>query len=124
MRYGPPVRRTRFSTRTAAIVVAALTLTACGGSGSSTVSPAAYIKSVCQALTPFKQSQSLGTTLDFSTKESPAQRKQALESFLDSLISDTQHVVPKLKAAGSPKVKNGKNIASGLVLSRYREVYQ
>lgn len=93
-----------------------LALTACGGSSSSTVSPAAYVKSICQAVGPFEREVAARSkALNFGSIKSPAQGKQALQSFLGSIASGTDQAVSKLKNSGTPKVTNGKQIQAAIV---------
>ena len=90
------------------------TLVACGGS--SGTSPAAYVKSICQAVGPFeKDVQSRSSALDLSKITGAADGKKALQGFLSAIASDTDAAVSKLKAAGSPNVSNGKKISAAIV---------
>jgi hypothetical protein len=104
--------------RPVALVALALTvvLAGCGSSGSSKVSPATYVKSVCSAIGPFeKQVQSRSSALNLSSIKSAAEGKAALHDFLSAVASDTDHAVSQLKAAGVPDVSNGKAISTGIV---------
>ncbi len=101
-------------------MVIALTATAvlagCGGSSSSGVTPAAYVKSICSAVGPFeKDVQSRSSALNLSTLTNASQGKQALKQFLTAIASDTDTAVSRLKSAGTPNVKNGKQISTALV---------
>jgi hypothetical protein len=94
----------------------ALSLAACGGSGSSGVSPAAYVKSVCEAIGPFEKTvQSRSQALNLSKPQSAADGKKALQGFLTAVASDTDQAVSKLKSAGTPNVTNGKQVEQGIV---------
>jgi hypothetical protein len=99
------------------VLAIAATLTACGGSsGSSGATPAAYVKSICQAVGPFeKDVQARSSALDLSTIKSAADGKKALQGFLSAIASDTDGAVSKLKAAGSPNVSNGSKISAAIV---------
>jgi hypothetical protein len=98
------------------VLVVSLALTACGGSSSSGVTPAAYVKSICQAVGPFeKDVQARSSQLDLSTIKSAAEGKQALQKFLDAVVADTDQAINKLKAAGAPSVNNGKQISTAIV---------
>lgn len=100
----------------ALVVMAAVVLAGCGSSSSSGVSPAAYVKSICSAIGPFeKDVQSRSSALNLSSLTSAAQGKSALHNFLNAVVSDTDAAVSKLKAAGTPNVKNGKAISTGIV---------
>ena len=104
-------------TTTCGLLAVSLTLGACGGgSSSSSVTPAAYVKSICQAVGPFeKDVQSRSSALNLGAIKNPAQGKTALQGFLTAVASDTDQAVSKLKAAGSPDVKNGKQISTAIV---------
>jgi hypothetical protein len=94
----------------------AVVLAGCGSSGSSDVSPATYVKSVCSAIGPFeKQVQSRSSALNLASIKSAAQGKAALHEFLSAVAADTDHAISQLKAAGVPNVSNGKAISTGIV---------
>jgi hypothetical protein len=97
------------------VAAVAMTLAACGSS-SSGVSPATYVRSICQAVGPFeKDVQARSNSLNLSSISSATQGKQALQSFLNSAAADTDTAVNKLKTAGTPNVKNGKQIGNAIV---------
>jgi hypothetical protein len=101
----------------AALAAVTIALAGCGGSGSSSVSPAAYVSSVCKAATNWKNSiQMAGTKLSsgINTK-SLALAKAEYVAFVGALVSATTNAESQLKAAGSPSVSNGKQIAGTLV---------
>jgi hypothetical protein len=105
-----------------ATVAVAASLAACGGSGSSGVSPSAYVKSICNAIGPFeKDVATRSSALNLSNITSAAQGKQALQAFLAAIVTDTEQAVNKLKAAGTPNVNNGKKISAAIV-SAFTEV--
>lgn len=96
-----------------AALAASLVLSACGGS--STVSAGSYVKSICQTVGPFERNvQASSSALNLSSISNVTQGKQALQTFLASLVSDTDKAVNQLKAAGTPDVKNGKQISSAI----------
>jgi hypothetical protein len=93
-------------------------LAACGSSSSSSsgVTPASYVKSICQAIGPFaKDVGSRASALNFSTTKSPAEIKKALQGFLSAAAADSDGAVNKLKAADVPNVTNGKTISDTIV---------
>jgi hypothetical protein len=91
-------------------------LAGCGSSGSSGVAPAAYVKSVCNAVAPFeKDVVSRSSALDQSTLSNATAGKKALQAFLNAVAADTGHALDQLKAAGTPNVKNGKAISNAIV---------
>ena len=104
--------------RTAAVVgVAAAVAGLAGcGSGSSGVSPDAYVRSVCNAVGPFETSVAArSNALNPSTIKSPAEGKVALKRFLAEVASDTGTALSKLRAAGTPNVSGGGKIESAIV---------
>jgi hypothetical protein len=95
----------------------ALALAGCGGSGSgSTVSPTAYVKSVCQAVGPFEQDiTSRSQRLNLANIKSAAAGKHELVLFLQAASQDSSRVVARLKSAGSPQLQNGTKISATIV---------
>jgi hypothetical protein len=93
-------------------------LAGCGGGGSSSVSPATYVKAICSALGPFeKDVQTRSAALQRLPQiKTAAQRKTALQGFFTAVVGDSDKAVSQLKAAGSPNVKNGSKIESAIVL--------
>jgi hypothetical protein len=102
----------------AAALLAIVTLAGCGGSsGSSGVPAKTYVTSICTTLGGWKaQVQSAGRALQSSgaATASPANAKAQYVGFVSSLLHATQQASAALKAAGTPAVKNGAVIASGL----------
>jgi ABC-type transporter Mla subunit MlaD len=91
-------------------------LAACGGSSSSGTSPAAYVKSICQAIGPFEKTvQQRSSQLNLSNIKSAADGKKALQGFLNQVATDTDKAVTKLRAAGTPDVNNGKQVSTAIV---------
>lgn len=80
------------------------------------------MKSICQAIGPFeKDVQARSSALNLSAIKNASQGKQALRTFLGAVVSDTDTAVSKLKAAGTPKVSNGKQI-SGAVVNAFAQL--
>lgn len=101
----------------AMLVTGALAVAGCGGSSSSGVSPAAYVKSVCTAATSWRDAiQSAGTKLrsGVSTK-SLGKAKTEYVGFVNSLVAATEQAESQLKSAGSPSVSGGAQISGSLV---------
>lgn len=94
----------------------ALSLGGCGGS--SGVSPSAYVKSICTSLGNWSAAiKAAGNRLQASATgtTSLVKGKQQYVAFVQSLVADTGQAVGQLQAAGTPSVKNGKQISSTLV---------
>lgn len=100
----------------ASTIAAVAVLAGCGSSGPSTVAPGTYVKSICQAVAPFENDVEVrSNALNVTTLKNPAQGKKALQDFLSAVSSDSQKAISRLKAAGVPKVSNGKAIAESVV---------
>lgn len=109
------MRRARLSSLPLVALVAAL-LAGCGSGGSSSVTPSAYVSSICSAVAPFERDVlTRSSALDLTTVKSPAQGKKALQQFLTAISSDTDAAVGKLRSAGSPKVANGSKISHAIL---------
>jgi hypothetical protein len=98
--------------------VAAVVLAGCGGS--SGVSPAAYVKSVCTALTSWRDSvQTAGSVLQTAIGTdkhlSLAQGKTAYVAFVEALLTATTSTETSLKRAGVPAVNGGAQVSTTLV---------
>ncbi len=100
-----------------ATILGAAAIAGCGSSGgSSGVSAKTYVTAICNAVAPFeKDVVARSSALDLTTVKGPAQGKVALQSFLTAISADTDTAVTKLKGAGTPNVKNGKQIATAIV---------
>jgi hypothetical protein len=87
-----------------------------GGSSSSGVTAAAYVKSVCNAVGPFeKDVTARSSALNPTSIKSPAEGKTALQGFLTAVAGDTDKALSQLKSAGKPSVTNGKQIEAAIV---------
>lgn len=95
--------------------LAGLLIASCGSS--SSVKPAAYVKSVCQALGNWRNTiQSAGVALESSgaaTASRPV-AKLDYQRFVGSLVTATRRAARDLKAAGVPAVPRGAHIAQRL----------
>jgi hypothetical protein len=106
----------RRSLAAACAIAIAAGLAACGGSSSSGTSPAAYVKSICQAIGPFEKTvQQRSSALNLSNIKSASDGKKALQGFLNQVAADTDKAVTKLRAAGTPSVNNGKQVSAAIV---------
>lgn len=90
-------------------------LAGCGSSSSSaSESPGQYMSAVCQAFTPLSAEIRAPTPTQLNT---PAARKAALIRLMDSLENGIGQALPRLRAAGAPKIANGSEIASSTVFT-------
>lgn len=101
--------------RLLAAACAALVITGCGGS--STVTPATYVKSVCLALGNWTNTiQSARVALE-SAGAATASRQVAkvdYQRFLGSLVTATRRATTALRRAGVPAVNHGRQVADRL----------
>jgi hypothetical protein len=98
-----------------ALALATLALAGCGSSNQ--VKPSAYVRSLCTALSNWKNTiQSAGGALESSgaAKASRPVAKQDYQHFVSSLESATRQATSALGSAGVPAVANGKQIADRL----------
>ena len=101
--------------RALALCASVAALAACGGS--SGVSAASYVKSVCNTAVTWRNSsvhagQKLQSAL---TSTSLTQTKSDYVEFVGAVRTATGRAAAQLSAAGTPSVSNGKSIASTLV---------
>jgi len=102
-----------------ALAAAALAGAAFAGCGSSapSVTPAAYVKSICGALGGWKSDvQNAGSKLQASgagTATPPTAKRYYVE-FVAALHDATQRATARLRAAGTPDVSSGKALAGDL----------
>ncbi len=97
-----------------ATALVVLLIAGCGGSG---VKPTAYVKSVCTALGNWKNTiQSAAVALESSgaSSASRAVAKQDYQKFVGSLVIATRRAASSLRAAGTPSVAHGSQIAGRL----------
>jgi type VI protein secretion system component VasK len=110
------MRRSRLFATAAATLAMAVALAGCGSSGSSGVTAAAYVKSICTAVVPFERDVATrSTALGLASLSTPAQGKHAIQGFLSAVATDTNRALTRLQAAGTPNVSNGKTLASTVV---------
>lgn len=98
-----------------AALLGAAVLAGCGGSRS--VSPAAYVKSVCVALGNWRNTiQSAAVALQSSGASSASRpvAKEDYQRFVAALVTATRRVTGTLRATGAPSVAHGGEIASRL----------
>lgn len=96
-----------------AIGMAVLVIPGCG----SSVSPAAYVKSVCTALGNWKNTiQGAAVALESSGAATAARSvaKEDYQRFVGSLVLATRHAASALHSAGTPSVAHGQRIAGRL----------
>ena len=111
------VAHRRFAPRLPALVLVLVVLALAGCGGSSGVTPAAYVHSMCSALGNWKNDiQKAGVKLQSSGAGNASRpvAKQYYREFVSVLLSATRRTTGALKSAGEPSVSSGKHIADGL----------
>jgi hypothetical protein len=101
----------------AGAALAVLVVAGCGGSSSSQVKPAAYVKSMCTAIGNWRNTiQSAGVALQASNPASAPRTaaKADYQRFVTALVSATQRATTDLRSAGVPAVSGGKQLANRL----------
>jgi hypothetical protein len=100
----------------AAATAVVLALAGCGGA--SGVKPAAYVRSICTAITSWRtgvQNSTAQFESAFPSSSSLAVAKQRLDAFVAALLRAATSGITATKAAGVPGVDGGQRIASTLV---------
>jgi hypothetical protein len=111
------VRRAQIRVRpVAATAVVVVALAGCGGR--SGVTPAAYVKSICTAITSWRN-EVQGATAQFEStfpkSSSLVVAKQRLDAFVAALLRAAVSGITTTKAAGFPDVNGGQRVAASLV---------
>jgi hypothetical protein len=90
--------------------------TGCGSSGSSKVSTATYVKTVCSAISPLEHDVVARTqALSGSTAASAAEAKKTLQGFLSAVSKDADQAVARISSAGTPDISRGQSVANEIV---------
>jgi hypothetical protein len=98
------------------LLVAVVLCAGCGSSDSSKVSAAAYVKTVCSAISPLEHDVVTRTeALSAATAANAVQAKKTLEGFLAAVGQDADQAVSRISGAGTPDISNGKAVASDIV---------
>jgi hypothetical protein len=100
--------------------IALLVVGACAGCGSSSssggTSAQAWVKSVCNAVVPFKNDvQSRAAALNLAGSTNLSDVKQKLQGFMSAASADATKAASEIQSAGTPNVTNGKHDAMVLV---------
>jgi hypothetical protein len=107
------VRRTQ---KIGAIAIVVVALAGCGGR--SGVTPAAYVKSICTAITSWRnqvENASGQFESTFPKSSSLVEAKQRLSAFVAALLRATTGGISATKAASFPSVSGGQRLAAVLV---------
>ena len=89
----------------------------CGSSSSSGgVAPRVWVKSVCDAVVPFKNDiQRRAGTINFAGATNLPELKQKLQGLMSAGASDAARAASKVRAAGAPNVTDGVHDEAALV---------
>ncbi|MDP8957084.1 MAG: hypothetical protein M3N24_09030 [Actinomycetota bacterium] len=105
-----------FRAKAVSVVLAAgLFLGACGGDGGGTDAAQSYASSVCTAFSNWVQNiqeRNQTLTASLNPQSTPAEGKEQLQIFLNSVIEDTDQLISSVDAAGVPEVEGGQQAAS------------
>jgi hypothetical protein len=100
-------------------VLAVVALAGCGGGsggGSSGTSAGAYVKARCLTLTAWKTAvQKAGVKIQAERPKTLADGKRSYVGFVGTLLSATRHAAAAMRAAGSPSIPGGRDVAQRLV---------
>lgn len=99
-----------------ALLIVVFLCAGCGSSGSSKVSVAKYVKSVCSAISPLEQDVvSRSQALNSSTSASAGQAKETLQGFLTAIETDSNRALSQIRSAGVPDISHGGTVANSIV---------
>ena len=110
----------------------ALVAAGCGGGDSDEAEqpegtpPTQWVTTVCGALDDWQtslQTQAQGLPQEVLQADSPSDAKQRIVDFLDQVVAETQTMIDKVDAAGSPAVDAGQRVATA-VHTRLEKVKQ
>jgi hypothetical protein len=106
--------------RALALLITVCLCAGCGSSGSSKstpskVSPAAYVKAVCSAISPLERDVVTRSSALNTPAADATHAKQTLQGFLTAVAQDADHALTRIKAAGTPDVSGGHAVADTIV---------
>ncbi len=88
----------------------------CGSSGAPKVTPHAYVRAVCSAISPLERDVvSRSSALNGSTATDATEAKKTLKGFLTAVAQDADHALTKIRAAGTPDISGGKRVSGAIV---------
>jgi hypothetical protein len=95
--------------------IAVVALAGCGGGGSGT-SATVYVKARCLTLTAWKTAvQKAGVKIQAERPKTLAEGKRSYVEFVGTLLSATRHAAAAMRAAGTPSISGGQDVAQRLV---------
>jgi hypothetical protein len=106
--------------RALALLIVVCLCAGCGSSGSSKstpskVSPAAYVKSVCSAISPLERDVVTRSSALNTPATDATHAKQTLQGFLTAVAHESDRALTQIKAAGAPDIANGQQVADTIV---------
>lgn len=110
------VHGTSFRAALALLIVACLCAGCGGSSGPPKATPQAYVRAVCSAISPLERDVvSRSSALNGSTATDATQAKRTLQGFLTAIAQDADHALTRIRAAGTPDIKNGQAVSAAIV---------
>lgn len=102
--------------RTLALLIVVGLCAGCGSSGAPKVTPQAYVRSVCSAISPLERDVvTRSSALGGSTATDATQAKTTLQEFLTAVEQDADHALTRIRGAGTPDIENGKAVSDAIV---------
>jgi hypothetical protein len=99
-----------------ALLAVVFLCTGCGSGGSSKVSAASYVSTVCSAISPLeKDVVNRSSALNNTTATNAKQAKRSLQGFLTAVERDSDHALSQIRSAGTPDIANGKAVSATVV---------
>ena len=98
-----------------ALLIVVFACAGCGSSGSSKVSPAAYVKSVCSAISPLERDVVTRSSALNSPAADATHAKQTLQGFLTAVAQESDRALARIKAAGTPDISSGQQVSQTIV---------
>ncbi|MGH2754245.1 MAG: hypothetical protein ACRDLB_07395 [Actinomycetota bacterium] len=107
------IRSKRMHLVSAAVGMAFVAGACGGGDGGSGADPNSYANDICTAVGDWVSAIQEGAA-SITESNDPASGVQALQSFLDNAVSDTENLISEVEAAGAPDVDGGEEFADDL----------
>lgn len=106
-----------------ALLIVVFLCAGCGGSsGPSKVSAAAYVSTVCSAISPLERDVATrSSALNSTTATNAKQAKRTLQGFLTAVEQDSEHALAQIKSAGTPDISGGEAV-SGTVVKAFSQL--
>jgi hypothetical protein len=98
------------------MLLAIVVCVGCGSSDSSKVSASKYVAAVCSAISPLERDVvTRSSALNNTTAANATEAKKTLQGFLTAVEQGAADALSKIKAAGTPDIRGGQNVAGTIV---------